>query len=153
MRPRITEAEFWSRGIPEPNTGCLLWMWSADEHGYGRLRYDAKFTKASRLAWIFVHGPIPDGLWVCHRCDTPLCFNPDHLFLGTPRENNWDARAKGRLINVGRNHREKTHCAHGHPYSGANVYYKRTGGRSCLTCRRLAKRKKHAPQSPDLEEK
>jgi hypothetical protein len=53
--------------------------------------------RAPRLAWTLLRGEIPVGLSVCHRCDTPLCVNPDHLFLGTQRDNMYDAIAKGRL--------------------------------------------------------
>jgi hypothetical protein len=55
---------------------------------------------AHRMAWILTHGPIPDGLHICHRCDVPLCCNPSHLFLGTQGDNNRDAFAKGRQPKV-----------------------------------------------------
>jgi hypothetical protein len=49
------------------------------------------------MAWMLTHGDIPDGLNVCHRCDVPLCCNPNHLFLGTQADNLADCRAKGRM--------------------------------------------------------
>lgn len=52
---------------------------------------------AHRLVWEREHGPIPKGLYVCHRCDVPLCKELSHLFLGTPKDNVEDARSKGRL--------------------------------------------------------
>lgn len=78
---------------PEPNTGCWLWSgtWVRDNYGtYGN-------TRAHRLSWMVFKGPIPKGRSVCHRCDTPSCVNPDHLFIGTHTDNMIDASKKGRL--------------------------------------------------------
>lgn len=80
--------------------GCWLWTGATTSTGYGHLTkggHDGRPVKAHRLAYELANGPIPDGLEVCHHCDTPLCVRPDHLFLGTRRENLGDAMRKGRM--------------------------------------------------------
>ena len=82
--------------IPEPNSGCWIWERLGDVGGYGRGKYRGRRALAHRLAWESKHGAIRPGLDVCHKCDTPLCVNPDHLFLGTHTENTRDMVSKGR---------------------------------------------------------
>lgn len=67
-------------------------------HGYGSVRKGDQYgTRAAhRLAYEAVHGPIPDGLEICHTCDNPPCINPDHLWAGTHADNMADKVAKGR---------------------------------------------------------
>jgi hypothetical protein len=86
---------FWSKARLCPN-GCLLWTGAVNNWGYGRFLYQGKARFAHRVAWALTHGPIPDGLHVCHSCDRPLCVNPEHLFLGTDLDNTRDMFAKGR---------------------------------------------------------
>lgn len=64
--------------------------------GYGAFWFGRKRVGTHRVAWLLCNGPIPSGLHVLHRCDTPACVNPDHLFLGTHQDNMRDRDAKGR---------------------------------------------------------
>lgn len=82
--------------MPEPNSGCLLWLARVDRKGYGRLYWNGRPSQAHRLAWESVNGPMPAGMCACHKCDNPSCVNPGHLFAASSTENNADRDAKGR---------------------------------------------------------
>jgi len=85
---------FWSMSaITE--SGCWKWM-GGNRKEYGRIFVDGRFKSAHRVSWELSYGTIPSGLCVLHKCDNPLCVNPNHLFLGTTADNNLDMRSKGR---------------------------------------------------------
>lgn len=90
-------SQFWS--YVSKGDGCWLWTSALDAHGYGMYRLEAgkSMRRAHRLAWEIINGPIPAELVVCHRCDNPPCVRPDHLFLGTQRDNMHDCVTKGRM--------------------------------------------------------
>lgn len=88
------------RFIPDPNSGCFLWIGAADRNGYGLLKRSGQLLKAHRVAWERENGPIPEGMHVLHHCDNPPCVNPVHLFLGTHQDNMDDREAKGRNVVV-----------------------------------------------------
>lgn len=90
---------FSSKYTPEPNSGCWLWIGGVNEMGYGIFGVGEKterVAKAHRVSYEIHKGPIPAGMNVLHRCDVPGCVNPDHLWLGTLRDNSRDMVNKGR---------------------------------------------------------
>ena len=81
--------------------GCWPWLGVKNQRGYGMIterigRYERRTMGAHRASWVVHNGPIPDGQIVLHRCDNPSCCRPDHLFLGTHKDNTADMLAKGR---------------------------------------------------------
>ena len=81
--------------IPVTETGCWIWI-GPSCNGYGSARKNKKNVRAHRYSWEQVNGQIPPGMCVCHKCDTPLCVNPEHLFLAPQKGNIRDMDSKGR---------------------------------------------------------
>lgn len=89
---------FWAK--VHKTDGCWLWTGGMYATGYGFTGTRKRRLYAHRVAYMLTYGPIPDGMQVCHHCDTPPCVRPDHLFLGNHAENAADRIAKGRLAGV-----------------------------------------------------
>jgi hypothetical protein len=91
---------FWAKVLKETTEACWLWQGPKDKDGYGHFAIThRRQMPAHRVAYILVHGPIPDDIKVCHDCpdgDNPACVNPAHLWLGTQGQNVQDSILKGR---------------------------------------------------------
>jgi hypothetical protein len=93
---RIPTHDFWARVKELPGrNGCWVWQGATTYQGYGTLGGVKKFF-AHRVSYELTRGPIPPGMWVCHKCDNPPCVRPSHLFLGDRWANNDDMVKKGR---------------------------------------------------------
>lgn len=97
LGPRIEE-KFWSKVLKTPS--CWLWKGCLVRGGYGGLSIGKpqRPYRAHRISWVIHYGPVPDGLFVLHHCDIRNCVRPDHLFLGTKRDNTLDMMRKGRGV-------------------------------------------------------
>lgn len=99
-------ARFRSKVAAMPS-GCHEWQAGKFTSGYGQFTVDGKSRTATRWLWSRVHGPIPEGIQVRHKCDNPPCVNMDHLELGTPLENSRDMVERGRGVIGERSHTAK----------------------------------------------
>lgn len=100
----ITHEQVWGR-VAIDLDGCWLWTGTVNRHGYGRVKIGGRtgpVVLVHRLLDELRNGPLPKGVCVLHRCDTPACVRADHLWRGTQADNIRDMDAKGR----GRRHYE-----------------------------------------------
>lgn len=117
--------------VPEPNTGCWLWTGGTNEGGYGIFNMNLKTVRAHRASYEFHFGRFEKKLCVLHKCDTPACINPNHLFLGTHSDNARDMVTKKR-----HHYQNITHCKNGHEYTQENiVFLKNPKRRECRICK------------------
>lgn len=94
---RTMAERFWRKVKKADGDQCWEWTAAFFRAGYGKFAIEhRKIEGAHRVAWILAHGPIPNGLWVLHKCDVRRCCNPSHLFLGTVSDNVQDMLRKGR---------------------------------------------------------
>jgi hypothetical protein len=117
---------------------CWEWAGARNAAGYGHLKDGGVSFASHRVAWTVANQrQIPGGLFVCHTCDNPSCVRPDHLWVGTHKENQQDKALKGRSAkNRGGADAKaaRTHCPRGHPFDEKNTYWW-NGWRHCRACR------------------
>lgn len=112
MRGTLAD-RFNAKWTPEPFSGCWLWIGAVVGNGYGEIYHHhvKHCVHAHRASWELHRGPIPEGLCVLHKCDTRLCVNPGHLFLGTHQDNVLDMYAKKRWKKIQNTSGENNHRA------------------------------------------
>ena len=92
------EERFWAKVDKRGPDEC--WEWTAvKSRGYGQIWRDGRMILATHAIWEINHEPVPNGFNICHKCDNPSCVNPNHLFLGTQKDNIRDMVRKGRNPN------------------------------------------------------
>lgn len=122
----------------DPISKC--WLWNGATNVTGKWGYAmavnaaGRYRKVTRILMDISSGRcLSQKEYVCHTCDVPRCVNPDHLFIGSQRDNMRDASAKGRIVS----HAPRTHCPAGHAYDSSNAYMalNKTSGRRYPICR------------------
>ena len=103
MRPSVNPAIRFDAKVERiPFSGCWIWTGNCTSGGYGIFWSGKKHVTAHRASYRLHVGEIPEGMFVCHKCDVPSCVNPEHLFIGTRQDNVNDASSKGRLSLCGK---------------------------------------------------
>lgn len=153
LQARTVAERFSDYVLPEPNSGCWLWTGSTDRNGYGQIRLSHQLRMATHIALELCGRTLRKGEHALHRCDVPLCVNPDHLFVGTHRDNVRDMIAKRRnspppISKRGQGAQE--YCGRGHAMVPENVYTPPSGNRRCRECFRIQRKAWRAAQRSKL---
>lgn len=133
----LTIDRFEQNYVPEPMSGCWLWLNSTSKTGHGSFRMNGKRPSAHSASYQLHKGTVPKGLCVRHRCDIPSCVNPDHLELGTWADNNRDRATRGGHVD-----HWKGSCKKGHDLD-THGYHRPNGTRFCASCNGLSPRGKN----------
>lgn len=128
-------ANYEAQYIPEPNSGCWLWLGQINQHGYGRTRLATGRSQVAHRAVYEAHHnvTVPVELQLDHLCNLRCCVNPDHLEPVTRIENVRRAVRRSRANN------SDAFCPSGHEMSGANIWVRKNGKSNSVVCRTCAR--------------
>ena len=151
MNKTSIKDRFDEKWMPEPNTGCWLWVASIGSHGYGQIHANGYPVLAHRLSYEMHRETIPEGMTIDHLCRQKVCVNPDHMETVTLAEN---LRRADHKAGIPKGRYKATHCAKGHSYLITAKFNRSERRRYCSVCyrdnqdrKRLEKKLKQGVQS------